>query len=116
MVVPPGPLPPPPRRQRGWQPRSWTAPATALGARLRAARIGCGLTIAQIAREADAAYSTVIAWELGSHRPHRRSLRRLAHMLHVPYAELLALGDYPPKRHACTDPHDSGTHQWPAGT
>jgi transcriptional regulator with XRE-family HTH domain len=95
----PQPLPPA-RRPRGWQPASWTAPAIALGARLRAARRAAGLTIAQVAQAADAAVASVVAWEQGQHRPQRRSLGRLARLLGIPYDELLTLGDYPPKRPA----------------
>jgi transcriptional regulator with XRE-family HTH domain len=93
----PQPLPPA-RRPRGWQPASWTVPAIVLGARLRAARLAAGLTVAQVAQTADAAVGSVEAWEQGQHRPQRRSLARLARLLGLPYDELLTLGDYPPKR------------------
>lgn len=85
MVFPPGP-PPPPRSRRPWQ---------ALGARIAVGRMAHGWSRPTFAHKLGADVTTMHVWETGKTRPQPRTLRRLAALLDIPYAELARLAGYP---------------------
>ena len=74
------------RPRRPWQP---------LGACIHAARLARTWKARRLAALVGVTASTVCGWELGHKRPQPQTLRRLATLLDIDYAELAELAAYP---------------------